>query len=45
MPLCADIEVRSKTLDTIDISVADHYFFPSQEVKLNLDGGEWKTIL
>ena len=39
----ADIEVRSKTLDTIDISVANHYFFPSQEVKLNLDGGEWKT--
>ena len=39
----ADIEVRSKTLDTIDNSVADFYFFPSQEVKLNLDGGEWKT--
>ena len=39
----ADIEVRSKTLDTIDISVANHYFIPSQEVKLNLDGGEWKT--
>ena len=39
----ADIDVRSKTLDTIDISVANHYFFPSQEVKLNLDGGEWKT--
>ena len=36
------IEVLSKTLDTIDNS-ADYYFFPSQEVKLNLDGGEWKT--
>ena len=39
----AYIEVRSQTLATIDISVANHYFFPSQEVKLNLDGGEWKT--
>lgn len=37
------IEVLSKTLDTIDNSVDDYYFFPSQEVKLNLDGGEWKT--
>lgn len=39
----ANIEVRSKALDTIDNSVDDYYFFPSQEVKLNLDGGEWKT--
>lgn len=39
----ANIEVRSKALDTIDNSVYDYYFFPSQEVKLNLDGGEWKT--
>lgn len=37
------IEVLSKTFDTIDNSVANYYFFPSQEVKLNLDGGEWKT--
>ena len=37
------IEVLSETLDTIDYSVDDYYFFPSQEVKLNLDGGEWKT--
>lgn len=36
------IEVLPKTLDTIDNS-ADYYFFPSQEVKLKLDGGEWKT--
>lgn len=39
----ADIEVRSKTLDTIDNSAYEYYFFPSQQVKLNLDGGEWKT--
>jgi uncharacterized repeat protein (TIGR02543 family) len=37
------IEVCSKTLDTIDNSAYDYYFFPSQQVKLNLDGGKWKT--